>query len=258
MSFIVFDLEFNQAYNGKSADASEESLKCPFEIIQIGAVKLNDKLETVATLDRLVKPYIFPKLHPFIKEMTGITKNNLSSAKDFKEVFQEFVDLTDGKDTILCMWGTADMRELFRNAQFYNLNTSLIPRKYINLQYYMSKFLSCEKGTNIGLKSTVELLGIPHNNEFHNAYNDAYFTAEIFKRIYCDKIKYRIYNPNDPNNTGRVRKSKMILDSEGLIKQFEKMFNRKMSAEEIAIIKLAYMMGKTNQFQVDENNGVRS
>lgn len=254
MNFIIFDLEFNQAIHNKTLEASDESLKCPFEIIQIGAVKLNDKLETVATLDRLVKPHIFPKLHPFIKEMTGITKNNLSSAKDFKEVFQEFVDLTHGKDTILCIWGTADMRELFRNAKFHNLNTNLIPRKYINLQYYMSKFLSCNKGTNIGLKTTVELLGIPHHNDFHNAFNDAYFTAEIFKRIYSDKIKYRIYNPNDPNNTGRPRKTKMILDSESLIKQFEKMFNRKMSDEEIAIIKLAYMMGKTNQFQVEDSH----
>lgn len=252
MSFIVFDLEFNQAFNSKSTEVNEKSLKCPFEIIQIGAIKLNDKLETVATLDRLVKPYIFHELHPFIKEMTGITQNNLSSAKEFKEVFQEFVELADGKDTILCMWGGADIRELFRNAKFHNLNTSLIPRKYINLQYYVSKFLGCEKGTNMGLKNTVELLGIPHNDQFHNAYNDACFTAEIFKRIYSDKINYRIYHPNDPNSTDRSRKAKMVLDSEALIKQFEKMFDRKMSAEEIAIIKLAYMMGKTNQFQVKD------
>ena len=32
--------------------------------------------------------------------------------------------------------------------------------------------------------------------------------------------------------------------------QFEKMFNREMSAEEKSIIKLAYIMGKTHQFQV--------
>jgi hypothetical protein len=30
------------------------------------------------------------------------------------------------------------------------------------------------------------------------------------------------------------------------------MFDREMSDEEIAIIKLAYMMGRTNQFQVEE------
>jgi inhibitor of KinA sporulation pathway (predicted exonuclease) len=253
MSYIVFDLEFNQAYNNKLPDINEDSVKCPFEIIQVGAVKLNDNLETIATLDRLVKPQIFPKLHPFIKEMTGITRNNLNTAKNFKEVFEEFISLTDDKNTILCVWGTADMRELFRNAKFHGLNMNIIPRKYINLQYYMSKLLSCEKGTNIGLKNTVELLGIPHNNEFHDAYSDAYFTAEIFKRIFNDKIKHRLYNPNDPKVSGRAAVVKKHLDSESLINQFEKMFNRRMSEEEIAIIKLAYMMGRTNQFQITEN-----
>ena len=91
MSFIVFDLEFNQAFNSKSTEVNEKSLKCPFEIIQIGAIKLNDKLETVATLDRLVKPYIFHEL-PLYKEMTGITQNNLSSAKEFKEVFRNLLN----------------------------------------------------------------------------------------------------------------------------------------------------------------------
>ncbi|WP_163195488.1 3'-5' exonuclease [Clostridium thermarum] len=253
MSYIVFDLEFNQAYNNKLPDTNEASLQCPFEIIQVGAVKLNDNLETIATLDRLVKPQIFTKLHPFIKEMTGITRNNLNTAKSFKEVFEEFIGLVDDRNTILCVWGTADMRELFRNAKFHGLNISSIPRKYINLQSYMSKLLSCEKGTNIGLKSTVELLGIPHNNEFHDAYSDAYFTAEIFKRVYSDKIKPKLYNTNNPKLSSRSSAGKKYLDSEALINQMEKMFSRKMSEEEIIIIKLAYMMGKTNQFQISEN-----
>ncbi len=39
------------------------------------------------------------------------------------------------------------------------------------------------------------------------------------------------------------------IDFVSLIKQFEKMFNREMTKEEKSIIKLAYIMGKTNQFQ---------
>jgi hypothetical protein len=34
-----------------------------------------------------------------------------------------------------------------------------------------------------------------------------------------------------------------------MIKQIEKMFNRAMTDDEKQIIKLAYIMGKTNQFQ---------
>ena len=41
MNYIVFDLEWNQCPGGKE----KENKKLPFEIIQIGAVKLDDQWE---------------------------------------------------------------------------------------------------------------------------------------------------------------------------------------------------------------------
>ena len=41
MNYIVFDLEWNQSPNGKE----RENPRLPFEIIEIGAVKLNSRLE---------------------------------------------------------------------------------------------------------------------------------------------------------------------------------------------------------------------
>ncbi len=61
MNYIIFDLEFNQGYN------NQIEIKCPFEIIQIGAVKLNENLTTIDTFNALVKPEIYSNLNPFIK-----------------------------------------------------------------------------------------------------------------------------------------------------------------------------------------------
>jgi hypothetical protein len=80
---------------------------------------------------------------------------------------------------------------------------------------------------------------------FHDALNDAYYTAEIFKRIYSKDIKPDTYIPDAPK---KVRQTKEKVDILALIKQFEKMYNREMSPEEKSIIKLAYLMGKTRQF----------
>ena len=77
MNYIVFDLEFNQGYNFEKGTKSIINPKCPFEIIQIGAVKLNENFETVGTLDVLVKPEIYTELNPFVKEITGITMEEL-------------------------------------------------------------------------------------------------------------------------------------------------------------------------------------
>lgn len=250
MNYVVFDLEFNQEYNPIKTNKNTTNTKCPFEIIQIGAVKLDRELKIIDTLNSLVKPNIYTSLNPFIQEMTGITIDQLSKAKPFIEVYKDLAEFVRGQDNVLCTWGMVDIKELFRNLEYYNLDTSLIPREYINLQLYTSKYLNCPKGTSIGLKRAVELLEISFTDGFHNAYYDAYYTSEIFKKIYNKKIKTNIYKSQKEIKLERHENLRKKIDTYKLIKQFEKMFDREMTQEEQKIIKLAYMMGKTNQFQI--------
>lgn len=250
MNYILIDLEFNQGYNFSEKNKQVINPKCPFEIIQIGAIKLDENLQTVSTLDRLIKPELYTKIHPFVKQITGITIEKLDTAKSFKEIYKEFILLID-KESVLCIWGMADMKELLRNIEYHGLDTSIIPKKYINVQNHASIHLNFTKGTNIGLSKAVELLNIPIGNQFHDAFNDAYYTAKIFKKIYNKDIKPRIYNSNRDRNLNTHNNKKGSPDFGKLIKQFEKMFNREMTLEEQSIIKLAYIMGKTNQFQLE-------
>ena len=52
MNYIVFDLEWNQSPGGKKYSNS----RLPFEIIEIGAVKMNEQREVMDVFQRLVKP----------------------------------------------------------------------------------------------------------------------------------------------------------------------------------------------------------
>ncbi|WP_341421131.1 hypothetical protein [Clostridium magnum] len=45
-----------------------------------------------------------------------------------------------------------------------------------------------QKGVNIGLHNAIELLHIPVKKQFHNAFNDACYTVEVFKKIYNKDI----------------------------------------------------------------------
>ena len=87
------------------------------------------------------------------------------------------------------------------------------------------------------------------NSRFHNAFNDAFYTSEIFKRIFNENLKTSIYNPNTNKYLTRENTNRTKLDTDKLINQFEKMYNKEMSEEEKSIINLAYKMGNTNQFQ---------
>lgn len=254
MNYIVFDLEFNQGYKYKRKNKSRINPKCRFEIIQIGAVKLNDKLETIDRFDKLVKPQIYKCLHNFISEMTDITIEKLSAASLFNQVYDEWIEFI-GEDAIMCTWGVADMRELVRNINYHNLDLSVLPRDYIDLQRIASSHFKTPNGNSIGLKNAVECLKLPLTSQFHDAFNDAYYTAEVFKKIYTDDIVPITYNVNEGDNQSEAKKIK--IDTVKLMNQFEKMFKRELSEEEHKIVKLAFNMGRTGQFQSDEDEELK-
>ena len=59
MEYIVLDLEWNQSNTGKE-DAVE---KLPFEIIEIGAIKLNKERVMVSEFNELIKPQVYHEMH---------------------------------------------------------------------------------------------------------------------------------------------------------------------------------------------------
>ncbi|PKM50376.1 MAG: hypothetical protein CVV02_11395 [Firmicutes bacterium HGW-Firmicutes-7] len=251
MHYIIFDLEYNQVCPPKTEEIKEKALKCPFEIIQIGAVKVDSSFETISTFNRMVKPTIYHTMNPFVSRLTRITMEQLEKEQLFTEVVSDFIDFIGTEDAILCVWGMSDMKELFRNLHFHEMDTLQVPKSYINLQPYASLFLDLPKGINLSLRNSIDFLNIPFIQPIHDAFNDAYYTTEIFKKIYSQTMQSELYNLNfnQPNHTSRPKKKRT--DIKSLIQQFEKMYDREFTLEEQAIIKLAYVMGKTCQFEVE-------
>ncbi|MEW8955931.1 exonuclease domain-containing protein [Clostridium sp.] len=246
MNYIIYDLEFNQKSLNSTGEDTKSHSKLTFEILQIGALKLNENFETISAFNTLIKPTLYNTVHPYVENLTKITTEKVSSCESFSKVYEDFIKFIGNNEVILCVWGTTDIKEFIKNIKFHDLPISLLPKKYIDIQKYASKHFKIPKGSKIGLKNTVELLDIPFDDNFHDAYNDAYYTTEVFKLIYNDNMTPKTYNFN---YTKRYNKPKDKVNTEALINQFEKMYNREMSVEEKTIIKLAYMMGNTNQFK---------
>ncbi|GLC28899.1 3'-5' exonuclease [Clostridium omnivorum] len=251
MHYIVFDLEFNQAEHPSKDNKSDSDIKCPFEIIQIGAIKLDENLNVIGSFNRLVNPQVYRELNKYVKAITNLTIEALNNAKDFSIVYNEFLNFIKGEGCVLCVWGTVDLKELIRNVKYHSLDVSSLPKDYIDIQKYATKYLKCPKGTSIGLQKAIELLEVPLEHNLHDAYNDAYYTAEVFRKIFDKSIKpkkYETYRRKSSN------KEKYKVDTESMYFQFEKMLNRTVTEEEKSIIRLAYMMGKTNQFLIESPN----
>ena len=244
MNYIIFDLEYNQQHPD-DINPSEPKPPLLFEINQIGAIKMSKDLNSISVFNSLVKPNIHLKLHPYVENLTKINMEDLNKSSNFKSVYTDFINFIGKEENILVVWGNSDIKELIKNIEFYNLDSSKISNKYIDIQSYASKLFQLPKGQKISLKNAVEALNIPVEGDFHDAFYDAHYTAEVFKAIYTKKLSPSTFIKNTEKRP-KVKKEK--LDSKALIKEFEKIYNRKMSEEEIKMIRLAYFMGKTKQF----------
>ena len=76
MEYVVFDLEFNQGFD-KTLNKTVSNERCPFEIIQIGAIKLDSHFNIIDTFNSYVKPQLYKSIHPFVGKMTGIKSEDV-------------------------------------------------------------------------------------------------------------------------------------------------------------------------------------
>ena len=176
MNYIVFDLEFNQAYRCATNPIVKQ------EIIEIGAVKVDKNFNIIDKFSYYINPTIYKKMNPFVQEKTLIEMSTLKeSGLPFIEVINNFIEWV-GKEDILCTWGLDDIRELKNNCLYYNINIAWITN-FTDIQRLYSITNPSDK-KQVRLKQAIEELDIPQESAFHTAIEDALYTMEIFKKIH--------------------------------------------------------------------------
>lgn len=184
MNYIVLDTEFNQPaphlFNPNTKFKPNKI--CPFELIEIGAVKLDEKFKQIDTFKVFIKPIIYFNLSPIIKRKTGISSKDLKYGVPFEIAIKNFKTWIDNTDYLLCVWSDNDIKELKRNCKYHNLKDDWLS-KHLDIQAEASKYLDMPKGQQIGLKNAIKKLNLEIDMKFHRALNDAIYTAEVFKTI---------------------------------------------------------------------------
>ncbi len=196
MNFIILDLEWNNTYCKKKKGFINE-------IIEIGAVKLDENLNKIDTFSLFVKAQLGKKLHTRVKELTNISNDDISAGTPFSQAMSEFRKWSSGDDNIILTWGDTDVRVLIENFRYFNgINFVPFLKNYANLQNYAQAFMNISKAELIGLSSAAEKLDINiEEYSLHRAIDDSLLTAEIFKKIYnkqmlssythaCDNVFY--------------------------------------------------------------------
>ena len=155
------------------------------EIIEVGAVKLDENLNTVSTFSEIIKPVLSKKLRSRIKNLTNISNDDIKAGKPFATVIREFEKWV-GDNSVVLSWGDTDIRTLLTNIKcFLNKEDISFIRKYADLQRYCQNFINMENVQQAGLSYAAECLQIdaekfPH----HRALDDSLLSAECFKKTF--------------------------------------------------------------------------
>lgn len=183
-SYIVFDLEWNQSSAGKEASLDH----LPFEIFEIGAVKLNENMEKLSEFHRLIRPCVYRQMHFAISEVTHVTMDELiHRGEPFKQVMESFLEWC-GDDYIFCTWGSMDLTELQRNMVYHGMEIPFAsPLLFYDVQKLYSRLYSDGK-TRESLDEAVNFFGLEANVPFHRALEDAEYTGGVLQRLDMDQV----------------------------------------------------------------------
>ncbi len=191
MYYIIFDFEWNNAYSHAVHNFMNE-------IIEIGAVKLDEKLNIVDTFKQMIKPELTKKLSGRCKKLTGITNEELKeNGIPFKKAFSEFSRWGAGDDNVYMSWSNSDLYVLSGNFLQHGGSCRVdFMHNYCDVQKYCMSFIKRDdehKNNQIALSKCAELFGVEVDIEkLHRALADCYVTAECFKRVY-DKAKLNTF-----------------------------------------------------------------
>lgn len=193
MNYIVLDLEWNQ-----SGTPEGNNEKIPFEIIEIGAVKLNEDKVMIDEFSALIKPRIYKTMHYVTGKLVHIKMQELKHEQPFEDVIGRFKEWC-GDDVIYCTWGPLDLTELQRNMKYYGIDSfSDGPFAFYDVQ----KLFAIDSGNRadrVSLETAVDRLGIHKDIPFHRAFSDAYYTAKVFGVLkgeeIMDYVSYDTFTP---------------------------------------------------------------
>lgn len=178
MKYIVLDMEWNRPERRSKLES--EPIVLHGEIIQIGAVMLDEDMQEVSTFEMKVLPKFYRKMNKRIVKLTSIDDTELEeNGKPFPEVITKFKEWC-GDESILLTWGPCDVEILEENLIMHGMDYNWIPEDFdAQIMFDVQETMA---DRNYSLDYAVCYFRI-RGNQAHDALNDARDTAEVIRHL---------------------------------------------------------------------------
>lgn len=179
MHYIVFDLEWNIAGRANKVDP-EDARAMPFEIMEIGAVKLDESFETVSRFSVTIRPKLYPILSGHVAAVTKRLQQSLRYGLLFPDAARDFMQWC-GSDYLFCTWSESDTSVLKQNLAYYGFPDQLTAR-CLDVQYLFDQVIE-QADVQRSIEYAVDFLRLDKSKPFHQAVQDAWYTGRILHAI---------------------------------------------------------------------------
>lgn len=194
-NLVILDLEWNSAYSRRKKGYLNE-------IIEFGAVRVDEQMRVTDRFSCLVHPQVTKRLNSITTDLTHITDAELENASPFMQAVSRFRRWAG--DCVIGTWGSGDILTLIENCRYFagDGNVPFLHR-YADIQAYAAQMLGKTGPEQLGLQSAAEYAGVDSAAlDHHRALDDSilsamvlmqFFTPESFQPYVqvCDEEFYR-------------------------------------------------------------------
>ena len=181
MKHVVVDLEMNPV----SREFREVRRKLNEEVIEIGAVRLDENFQQEAEFQCYVKPEYGP-IKKHITSLTGITQAMVADKKTYAACFQDFVDWVGEEETKIYSWSMSDIKQLRSECRYKlpDFDISWLNARWVDLQQEFDDRLGLHN--SLALKHALGAMDHKFEGTQHTALADAINTSAILTLMQDD------------------------------------------------------------------------
>ena len=183
MKHIVVDLEMNEI----SRKYREVKALCKMEIIEIGAVLLDENYTEIGHFKTLVKPQFNEEIEPLFERITGITTKMVENAPVFEDGLKMFLSWCQSvnDDIQLYQWSDSDLIQLTKEMSLKEVVLSEKEQRLLmgwnDFQKEYGDKLMLQR--QVSLKNAIMYAGLDFEGKEHDALCDARNTGTLLRII---------------------------------------------------------------------------
>ena len=181
--YVVYDLEMCRVPKGEKRDIFGSKL----ELIQIGAVLLDENYEAIDSFVTFVKPR-FGAVDNFIQELTGISPDDVREAPSTEQALEKFTAWMP-EDAVMVSWSQSDPTQLYNEIDGKGIDILRLEELIeasIDCQYEFEERIGASR--SYGLAEALSITGIDCDDRVHDALSDAKNTSMLFAKMMREPV----------------------------------------------------------------------